>query len=136
MPFLSPEYGINRLATVRMRLIGLALADFKRVHHQFPDTLGDLVPLYFRELPVDPWTDADFFYEKQGLPMELASRNDRLDPKRPFLASAGIYDSRLVRRLTTTEGAPALEVVSRFAPSEPRQNQGPLQYPGPTVALP
>jgi hypothetical protein len=137
LPFWRPGEYVNRLAIERMNLIALAIADFKREHHKRPDTLRALVPTYFQRLPVDPWTGGDFLYEPQGLPLDIAFEGGGLKSGVPFLASAGMLDSRFVRRLTTRNGVSSLQITSRFGPEEmPRLNGAPASFPGPVVRLP
>lgn len=87
IPWWGPEQYVNRLATERMDLIGLAMADETRVHHKRADSLRALVPTYFQRLPVDPWTGSDFVYEAQGLPAEIIFDGGKFTPGTPFLAS-------------------------------------------------
>lgn len=51
----------------RARLtLQLALADFLTVHGNPPDSLEDLVPLYFPAIPINPKTGKPFRYVRQG----------------------------------------------------------------------
>ena len=73
--FTGPEHYVDQLAMVRMRLIELALLDFKREHHKLPDSLHELVPAYFEKLPIDPWGGREFIYEPKGIPGPLHFKN-------------------------------------------------------------
>jgi len=132
IPWWGPERFVNRLATERMDLIGLAIADETRVHHKRPDSLRALVPTYFQRLPVDPWTGSDFLYEPQGLPAAIFFDGGRFDPRTSFLASAGMLDSRLVARPTSQNARTSFEVVNRFGPAP----NAPESFSGPAVKLP
>ena len=135
-PF-SPAHFVDDLARERMALIGLAVADFKRVHKERPKFLQELVPTYFRRLPSDPWTGGDFLYEREGLPNDMSFTNGRIEPRVPFLASAGITDCRFVQRLTTPTSTPSFEVVSRLSPSGKNvRRRSPQYFDGPMLRLP
>jgi hypothetical protein len=136
LPYAGPAEDVDRLAFEKMELIALALTDFKREHHKLPDSLQALVPVYFQHLPIDPWTGSDFVYESQGIPELIPFLNGNIASGTPFLASAGMYDSRLVRRLTTANGNPSYEVVSRFTPigNLPR-NRSAAIFQGPILQL-
>jgi hypothetical protein len=96
--FTGPEHYVDQLAMVRMRLIELALLDFKREHHKLPDSLHELVPAYFEKLPIDPWGGREFVYEPKGIPRPLQFKTCRVEAGTPFLASTGASDARLVRQ--------------------------------------
>jgi hypothetical protein len=133
-PFVGPERYVDGLATERMGLIALALIDFKREQHKLPVSLRELVPIYFSQLPVDPWTGNDFLYEPKGLFAEIIFKGGRIDPWTPFLVSAGVWDSRLVQ---TQSGNPSYEVVDHLAPGNASQRHpGPPTFSGPAVQLP
>jgi hypothetical protein len=135
-PF-SPARFVDQLAQERMALIGLAIADYQRVHKERPKFLQALLPTYFRRLPIDPWTGGDFLYERDGLPHDMTFTNGRIEPHVPFLASAGITDCRFVRRLTTANTTPSFEVVSRFAPvSKNGRRRSAELFDGPMLRLP
>jgi hypothetical protein len=126
--FTGPEHYVDGLAMVRMRLIELALLDFKREHHKLPDSLHDLVPAYFDKLPIDPWGGREFVYEPKGLLRALHFKNCLLDPGTPFLASAGMSESQLVRQ---PEGA--YHIVSRTP--DIRYSGSPTWFPGMAIEL-
>lgn len=137
MPYWTPAVEVNRLATERMDLIAMAVADFKRVNHKIPGSLRELVPAYFSQLPVDPWSGGDFMYEPQGLSKEIGFEQGRLDADVPFLASVGMFDSRFVRRPSADKAHPAFEIVSRFASTEERRRRAAaFIFPGPVARLP
>ena len=87
--FTGPEHYVDELAMVRMRLIELALLDFKREHHKLPDSLHELVPAYFEKLPIDPWGGREFVYEPKGISRPLQFKTCRVEAGTPFLASTG-----------------------------------------------
>jgi hypothetical protein len=134
--FWRPEHFVDRLAQERMGLIVLAIADFKRVHKKRPESLQALVPTYFKRLPIDPWTGGDFLYEPNGLPNVIVFPQGGIEPHVAFLASAGMTDCRLVRRLTTANATPSFEVVGRFSsPGNLTRGNAPF-FDGPMVKLP
>ena len=128
-PFTGPEHYVDELAIVRMRLIELALLDFKREHHKLPDSLHELVPAYFAKLPIDPCEGADFLYEPKGISGPLQFKNCRIDFGTPFLASTGALEARFVRRPNGS-----YEVVSRFPDN--RNASGSIWFPGMAIELP
>ena len=71
------------------RLI-LALEAWRLEHSSLPDSLDDLRGTYLDELPVDPYTGAEFGYEPKGLPYYIVStthfsEEKTIEPDRPFL---------------------------------------------------
>lgn len=138
MPLWGSWHAVDRLALERMRLIALALADYQRAHHKLPGSLQALVPTYFQQVPIDPWTGREFIYRPEGMPPQISYSGGTLPIGVPFLASAGLYDSQIVQRFTTPRVTltPSFEVVSRFSNNEPRQRSGGLKFPGPMVQLP
>jgi hypothetical protein len=135
LPFWGRWHEVDRLATERIRLIALAVADFQREHHKLPPSLRFLVPTYFQRLPIDPWTGRDFVYRAEGIPVQLAFSGNTLDPGSHFLASAGMWDSQLVQPFITANGTRSFEVVSRFAPNESQPRSNSLNFRGPLIRL-
>jgi hypothetical protein len=155
-PLMGPEWYVNVVATERMRLLAVALADFQREHKQLPESLQELVPTYFERLPLDPWNGRDFLYAPIGLGSDAYFKTGRIGRLTPFLGSAGIWDSHFVRRSDTpivtarstqpgpttsasartreTPGSVSGEIVNRFGP--PRANHlERLDFSGPAVEL-
>ena len=50
----------------------LALADFHREHKRYPESLTELVPTYFAEVPRDPRTAGPFVYFPHGVPEDMS----------------------------------------------------------------
>jgi hypothetical protein len=96
--FTGPEHYVDGLAMVRMRLIELALIDYKREHHKLPDFLHELVPAHFEKLPTDPWGGRDFIYEPKGISGPLQFKTCHVEAGAPFLASTGMSEAQLVRQ--------------------------------------
>ena len=48
--------GVDAQAFLSMAMTGLAIERFRNEHHQFPETLEELVPTHFPEVPVDPFS--------------------------------------------------------------------------------
>jgi hypothetical protein len=137
LPFWrEPELCVNQLASQRMDLLAMAIADFAREHRQRPASLQELVPLYFSQLPIDPWTGRDFLYEPQGLPTGIDFEHETLAAGTPFLASAGMLDSRIVRLVNPANRKPHVEIMTRLATPDNVQYRGlnPI-YVGPMVRL-
>lgn len=58
---------ISRLEWYRATMLLLALSDFHRQHARYPDSLDELVPTYFQQLPRNPHPDASFVYFPLGV---------------------------------------------------------------------
>ncbi len=114
---------------VRMRLIELALLDFKREHHNLPDSLHELVPAYFEKLPIDPWGGREFIYEPKGIPRPLDFKTCRIEAGTPFLASTGASDARLVRQPNGSYNVVYRSPDNRIAGES-------VWFPGPAIELP
>jgi hypothetical protein len=127
--FTGPEHNVDELAIVRMRLIELALLDFKREHHKLPDSLHELVPGYFQKLPIDPWGGGEFIYEPKGISGSVQFETCRVEAGTPFLASSGKADARLVRRPNGS-----YEILGRLLDN--RHAGWSTWFPGPAIELP
>ncbi len=53
------------MTVARLNLLGYALAAYRAEHREYPERLSQLVPDYLSELPMDPFTDTPFCYEKE-----------------------------------------------------------------------
>jgi hypothetical protein len=124
---------IDRLATERMYLIGLALADFQRVHEKLPNSLSALVPDYFERLPVDPWRGGQFIYEPRGVPTPIKyDDSEQFSSSKPFLASTGMLDTHYIRNRDADN-----TIESSFtATGEMKKRRGHRYWPAPLVPLP
>ncbi|WOO43641.1 hypothetical protein [Rubellicoccus peritrichatus] len=49
-----------------LTLTGLALSAYNKDHDKYPNSLGELVPDYLDEIPVDPLTGGGFVYRPEG----------------------------------------------------------------------
>ena len=52
----------------RATMLTLALQAYRLEHGELPSSLSDLVPKYFDELPIDPYSHRDFVYFPSGIP--------------------------------------------------------------------
>ena len=52
-------------ALLRLLVIDLALRSYRAAHQSFPEELGSLIPEYLGALPLDPFTEAGFLYQRQ-----------------------------------------------------------------------
>jgi hypothetical protein len=126
------EHRIDRLATERMYLLGLALADFNRIHDKLPNSLSALVPDYFERLPVDPWGGEEFTYKPRGVLAPITYENGHIQNAAPFLASAGMFDTHYVRNRDRDDS-----IESSFTASgEMKKRRGKFYWPAPLVPLP
>ncbi len=85
-----------RLESFRATILLLALADFHREHKRYPESLAELAPTYFAEVPRDPQTAGPFVYFPHGVSEDVTVGDvDRGDFRTiihkdvPFLWSAG-----------------------------------------------
>ncbi|HEV8066351.1 MAG TPA: hypothetical protein VGP76_01350 [Planctomycetaceae bacterium] len=133
----TPEWKVGRTAATRLHFLAWAVVDYRREHHKLPDKLSDLVPTYFAWLPIDPWTGRDFLYEPKGVPAALSSHfGDRLEANEPFVASAGASDCHFLVN-HPGQGTAPVQVITREGRDLSTGPQfGPLQFPGPAVAIP
>lgn len=68
----AAEYTLwPRADSFRATMLLLALADFHREHARSPESLTELVPTYFAEVPRDPRTAGPFRYFPQGVPEDV-----------------------------------------------------------------
>ena len=67
-PRLARTDGATRLAR-----IALAAAEHRATHGDFPASLDELKPMFPDGVPLDPYTDAPFVYEKTAAGVRIAS---------------------------------------------------------------
>jgi hypothetical protein len=60
-------------AATRLARVALAAAEFRAKHGDFPASLDDLKPLFAAGVPLDPYTDAPFVYERTATGVRVAS---------------------------------------------------------------
>jgi len=60
-------------AAMRLARIALAAAEFRATHGDFPASLDELKPMFPDGVPLDPFTDVPFVYEKTGTGVRIAS---------------------------------------------------------------
>ena len=60
-----------RANSFRATMLLLALAEFHREHERYPESLTELVPTYFSEVPHDSKTGRPFQYFPHGLPDDV-----------------------------------------------------------------
>ncbi|HLQ46442.1 MAG TPA: hypothetical protein VK137_16985, partial [Planctomycetaceae bacterium] len=86
----------KRAEAFRATMLRLALSDFHREHDRYPESLRELVPTYFAEVPLDPSTAGPFVYFPRGVPQDVtngreAQQDFRIIVKKevPFLVTFG-----------------------------------------------
>jgi hypothetical protein len=52
-------------ALLRLLVIDLALRSYRAANRSFPGELGSLIPEYLGAIPLDPFTEGGFYYQKQ-----------------------------------------------------------------------
>jgi hypothetical protein len=60
-------------AVARLARVALAVAEFRATHADFPASLDDLKPMFPDGVPLDPFTEALFTYEKSASGVRIAS---------------------------------------------------------------
>jgi len=60
-------------AVARLARVGMAVAEFRAQHGDFPSSLDELKPAFADGVPLDPFTDAPFVYEKTPTGVRVAS---------------------------------------------------------------
>lgn len=86
---LAPAWGrmpvvyFRSLANARLTEIFLALRCYQLDNGVLPASLGELVPKYFAQVPVDPFTERPFVYEPDATPRRLYSVGPDQRPDAP-----------------------------------------------------
>ncbi len=87
---------LKRAESFRATMLLLALADFHREHGRYPESLTELAPTYFAEVPRDPKMAVPFVYFPHGVPDDVTdgSEDDRnfrtiVNKDVPFLVTFG-----------------------------------------------
>jgi len=70
-------------AATRLARVALAAAEHRATHGDFPASLDELKPMFPDGVPLDPFTDAAFVYEKTATGVRIASAG-RLADDRPI----------------------------------------------------
>ncbi len=83
---------LKRAESFRATMLLLALADFHREQGRYPESLAELTPTYFAEVPRDPLTAGEFVYFPHGvleeLTQDVGGRVHVIVPKEiPFLVT-------------------------------------------------
>jgi hypothetical protein len=60
-------------AQTRLARIALAAAEYRAKHGDFPASLDELAPMFADGVPLDPYTDAPFVYERTATGVRIAS---------------------------------------------------------------
>jgi hypothetical protein len=60
-------------AAARLARVALAAADLRATHGDFPASLDELRPMFPDGVPLDPYTDAPFVYERTAAGVRIAS---------------------------------------------------------------
>ncbi len=68
------EAGDRSLAQMRLTAIAVALRRFRLDHGAYPNSLDELVPSYFKAVPLDPFTDRVPEYTREGTGFALRAR--------------------------------------------------------------
>jgi hypothetical protein len=80
-------------------MLQLALVMYRRDKGAYPDRLSELVPEYFDNLPIDPYSRRPFQYEAAGLELSLrpftSSNFTRIEANTPLFWSAGAGNAQL-----------------------------------------
>jgi len=84
-------------ATRRLARVALAAAEHRATHGDFPASLDELKPMFADGVPLDPYTDAPFVYERSAAGARVASLG-RLSEDGP-LADATLRERCLVWEL-------------------------------------
>ena len=96
---------INAEVAHRGLLLQLALLAYRLDHDEYPESLEDLSPEYFADVPFDPYALRPFEYRPDGLdlPLRLSGRPDT-EPNTPLLWSVGRSQSGLWKTLAEKQG--------------------------------
>ena len=70
-------------AMSRLGRIALAAAEYRATHGDFPASLDELKPMFADGVPLDPFTDAPFVYERTATGVRIASRGRIADEPPP-----------------------------------------------------
>src|SRR5438093_7304851 len=62
---------LEQVEAFRATMLRLALADFHREHGHLPESLSELAPTYFENVPRDPQTAGPFVYFPHGVPEDV-----------------------------------------------------------------
>jgi ABC-type transport system involved in multi-copper enzyme maturation permease subunit len=102
-----PIYEMNRAycdntTWRRATLLQIALALYHLEHHKYPAQLADLVPAYFEQLPLDPYSRQAFQYLPSGLDLPLKywavdGNPEVIGSGQPLFWSVGVGNVRLVK---------------------------------------
>jgi hypothetical protein len=79
----SPEMFCRTDAAARLARIALAAAEHRATHGDFPGSLDELKPMFADGVPLDPYTDAPFVYERTETGVRIASAG-RLAEEEPL----------------------------------------------------
>jgi hypothetical protein len=133
----SADGVVNQAARTSLHFLAWAVADFRREHHKLPQSLSELVPTYFAELPIDPWTGRAFLYEPQGVPVFLNVAGQGWHANQPFVASAGGSQCRIVVNPSFGGALGPVRILTRQGHDVNASHQSePLNFPAPALAIP
>lgn len=79
-------------ADFAMTRIAIELADYRREHEAFPESLGDLVPGRLKQQPLDPYSDAPYRYRREGAGFALYSVGKNGRDERGEQPDPNVYD--------------------------------------------
>jgi hypothetical protein len=57
---------LRHTATMRLARVGLALLEFRQEYGRWPDSLAELAPRFAGSVPLDPYAQEPFRYERVG----------------------------------------------------------------------
>lgn len=84
-------------AATRLARVALAVAEHRATHGDFPASLDELKPMFADGVPLDPFTDAQFAYERTAAGVRIASMGRLADE--PALDDATLRERCLVWEL-------------------------------------
>ena len=68
--FVDSEF-LKRAESFRATALLLALSDYQREHQRYPESLSELAPTYFAEVPRNPKSAGPFVYFPHGVPEDV-----------------------------------------------------------------
>ncbi len=69
--FIAETQFLKRAEAFRATILLLALSDYQREHGRYPESLSELAPTYFAEVPRNPKSVGPFVYFPHGVPEDV-----------------------------------------------------------------
>lgn len=101
----------DRAMSYRANMLLLALADFHREQGRYPESLNELAPSYFAEVPRDPTTAGPFIYFPRGVLEDVTSGSED-DPQFHVI----VHKSTPFLMAWSNRGSPSYRIDSRQKP--------------------